>query len=286
MTFNFPTNQSITSSHHQKYDASHYSDLTPYDLDSITKIQKLLSTTQKTIENEVLYRNNRYNVGILDLRDYLIRTAANEVFQRYNSEIALIAQEVVKITKQVSQFILESPVALEEKKSVILSNRLQEIRDDVLNPFYEKVDIKRIELKALPLATDQRSFKKNIAPFNDLGLSHPTYLNQVKIWKQQQVIADNASEEDCWKWKGRLKAIKHIQKQCASLINSLYEVECCLTSLQNNMKNKQFYDLLNNQSSFQSSSQQETQHLTDDWEEFLAVVIDYVKLWKKLTHLE
>jgi hypothetical protein len=200
------------------------------------KVKKILKTAQTSIENAASTRP--YYISVITMRRQYINMAANEMLQCYTSEAQLIVEQVLAITKQINK-IAKKPSLLEGRR-VDLSNTLESISKDLMI-FRDKVNPEKKDLETSPLAKDPRSKKKNIQPFDKLGLQHQEYLAQVSKWQQSQVLANDASIIDCWKWKGKIKAIQRIESQVINLANSLHAVECCLTSLQNNAKNKEYY---------------------------------------------
>ncbi len=211
--------------------------LSPQALNSIGKVNDALKIAKASMEGS-LFAQTQYGISVVAMRRQFVYAEANGVCQRYNPEIEALAKQVKNIAKQVKE-VAREPAVLEEKKAAILA-KLGEISETLIH-LRDKVIEEKKELKTSTLANDPRVIKKNIQPFDKLGLQHQTYLTQVQEWQQKQVLTENASEIDCWKWKGKIKAIQRVENQCAYLENSLYAVECSLTSLRNNANNEKFH---------------------------------------------
>jgi hypothetical protein len=207
----------------------------------VSKVQQVIQAVLRTIEQEKLFAYLSEEIegeDILEKRRKIVHVEANKLLFSYQSQTQGLLKNIVQMTKEVEE-TAHDPTSLKKKEKTILSQLKQTC--EILGQLREQVQVAKQELKSSPLAKDKRCLKKNIKPFQKTGFDHPTYAFVVKAWQERGQLASNALEEDCWKWKGKVKAIQILESDIAHLANSLHAVECCLFSLQANANNPSFY---------------------------------------------
>lgn len=207
--------------------------------DNISKVKISSKKAEQSIARGSLFKEGYYPVSLIQLRNQLVHLAANEMTQRFLNDISSLKTQVIDLTKEVAavtndQSILFSTFNPIEKMKAVTQN---------LTQFNEKI---QTELKIAlenPIRFDKRCNKKNIVKLGEHYTTprHQQYVQLINKWTQKEQILKDVTQEECWKWKGQLKALRLIETQLAFLAYAVHKSACCADVFTKNASNQEFW---------------------------------------------
>jgi hypothetical protein len=220
--------------------------LTAEALNRLDKVKKALNTVLSNVEGN-LFQGSHFGISLVAYRREIVHAEANTVLKDYLPKIKSLAGQVADITRKIQE-VANDPASLEAKKEA-LAKQLKGVCDIWID-MRDKVCAEKKELERSPLASDKRCLKYvfhliDTVDKDGMGLKHPQYIQIVQRWQSEGKMDSTKSAEDCWKLKGKIKAMMHLEAQVAHLANGLHAAESCLASLEANAKNEKFNEKSN-----------------------------------------
>lgn len=201
-------------------------DLNPEAFRQPEHVGKVLKFSKDVFSGEFFTRK-RMGTSLIHLREQYLGMACNEVIMRYEKASLPLQNDILSLNEKVKEMCL-NPEVVKERND--LMGQVKDLASRV-SDLYKAIKTEKEKELQSPLAKDCRSHKKVIAEL-DLDYqapastasqrSHEHYLAKIEQMKLSGFILDGVSQEDCWKWKGRVKALRLLQDQTLYTAHALH----------------------------------------------------------------
>jgi hypothetical protein len=192
--------------------------------DDIKKVFTLISVIKEKIEK---VRKEQLEVeDNAEPRELTIFQAANQVISQYQENSNSLFNKLSSIVSKVEKVKMDLPIA-EEIKALTTE----------ITSFYDKIKCIESQIKAQPIAQDQRSQKKSTRHFVVKVDILPNGMNYYPPQEYQVgSILNQFSDTDCWKWIGKREGFKMVKGELILIANQLHATERCFRDFEKVVK--------------------------------------------------
>lgn len=222
-------------------------ELTPESLNRLGKVQRAAERAANNISNGKLFDKSEYLVKVHKIHKYVAGQKANEVIEAYSAatnplemEIVGLAEVLVKklksVTAHTDRVLSEEQEKDFREKIESLSGRLTKFKTDV------QEDLAVHTQEPHSLANDRRTQEQYIRQLSMACRANVrAYTELLKAWEEGNYIKKDVSLEDCFRWDGKCKALKHLDLRAAWLAQALHKVASAVDALQANIGKTDFF---------------------------------------------